>query len=193
MERPNLLAFVGMPGSGKSTCVDYLKSKGYPSVYFGGLVVDEVKNRGLGVNEINERAVREEFRATHGMAAMAVLAETPIVKMLEEHGAGIIDGLYGWSELQYLRERFVGITVVALVTNRAIRYERLASRPTRPLTHDEVQTRDISEIENLEKGGPIAYADYYLENNDLDTARRDHLHSKIDAILAKIDFADLKK
>ena len=31
--------------------------------------------------------------------------------------------------------------------------------------HDAIVYRDLSEIENLFKGGPIAYADYYILNN----------------------------
>jgi dephospho-CoA kinase len=33
-----IVAFVGLPGAGKSSAVDYVKSKQYPSVYFGGVV-----------------------------------------------------------------------------------------------------------------------------------------------------------
>ena len=29
-----------------------------------------------------------------------------------------------------------------------------------------IESRDYAEIENIEKGGPIAIADYYMENND---------------------------
>jgi dephospho-CoA kinase len=34
----------------------------------------------------------------------------------------------------------------------------------RPLTPDEAKKRDYSEIENIEKGGPIAMADYTIIN-----------------------------
>ena len=40
--------------------------------------------------------------------------------------------------------------------------------------NEEAKRRDISEIENLAKGGPIVYADYYiLNNNDMDSYIRD--------------------
>ena len=42
----------------------------------------------------------------------------------------------------------------------------------------EVDQRDWSEIENLEKGGPIAIADYFIIN-DSDLTQ---LHQKIDAV-----------
>ena len=46
-----------------------------------------------------------------------------------------------------------------------IRYKRLESREVRPLTNIESESRDIAEIENIAKAGPIAYADYYILNN----------------------------
>jgi dephospho-CoA kinase len=38
-------------------------------------------------------------------------------------------------------------------------------REIRPLTLSEAISRDISEIENIEKGGPIAFADYMVIND----------------------------
>ena len=46
-----------------------------------------------------------------------------------------------------------------------MRYERVAKRPNRPFDTQAIRERDRSEIENLEKGGPIAAADYYILNN----------------------------
>ena len=45
-----------------------------------------------------------------------------------------------------------------------MRYGRLAKRPIRPLTADEAAGRDIAEIENSDKGGPIAVADFTIIN-----------------------------
>ena len=46
-----------------------------------------------------------------------------------------------------------------------LRKARIAERPTRSLTDEEVNKRDLTEIENIEKAGPIAIADYYILNN----------------------------
>ena len=45
------------------------------------------------------------------------------------------------------------------------RYRRLANRKIRPLSEAEAMSRDIAEIENLHKGGPIALADYLIVND----------------------------
>ena len=70
MRRPGALALVGMPGAGKTICAEHLMRRGFFSLRFGAVVVDEVQRRGLDVSPANERLVREELRASHGMAAM---------------------------------------------------------------------------------------------------------------------------
>ena len=65
-----------------------------------------------------------------------------------------------------------------------MRYERLARRRERPLTREEAVARDWAEIERLEKGGPIAIADYTFNN---DGAVAD-LIRMLDAMLAQIEF-----
>ncbi len=78
----------------------------------------------------------------------------------------VLDSLYSWDELKILKEEFgEAITVICVIADRALRYERLAKRDVRPFTNEEAMHRDMSEIENLAKGGPIAYADYYILNN----------------------------
>ncbi len=163
---PRALALVGMPGAGKSLCAQHLAELGFFQFRFGGIVTDEVLRRGLPLTPENERAVREEFRAQDGMDAIARRA-LPILKAELAHRPTIvIDGLYSFSEYKLLREEFgAGLIIVAVVTTRQLRYERLTHRPERPLTPEEAQSRDIAEIENLEKGGPIAIADYTLLND----------------------------
>ena len=54
--------------------------------------------------------------------------------------------------------------MVAVNSSPKTRYQRLSCRGIRPLTFTEASSRDKSEIENLNKGGPIAMADYTLIN-----------------------------
>jgi dephospho-CoA kinase len=175
-----IIAIVGMCGSGKSVAGGHLEKLGFAKVYFGGLTIEEVKRRGLEVNEKNERAVREELRRTHGMGAFAVLSLPKIEALLQAGKRVLIDGLYSFSEYKILRERYGdGLLVIAVFTSRALRYERLARRPERPLAFSEAVSRDYSEIENIEKGGPIALADYTLLND----GTRDELIRQLDRIL----------
>lgn len=167
MDKQKVITLVGMPGAGKSFCVDYLTSKGLPSVYFGGITVEEVKRRGLEVNEANEKTVREDLRATEGLDVMAKRIITQVEQLFAAgHKVVVADGLYSWTEYKTFKNRFGDdAIIIAIAAPRKLRHERLAHRPVRPLTDKEVTTREYAEIENIEKGGPIANADYTIVND----------------------------
>src|SRR5688500_17214854 len=99
MQDAKIIVLVGMPGAGKSTCVDHLATKNVPSVYFGGVVVDETRRRHNGeTSEALERVVREEFRAIDGMAAIAIRIIPKIDALISEgHPVIVADGLYSWA------------------------------------------------------------------------------------------------
>jgi dephospho-CoA kinase len=177
-----ILAVVGMTGSGKSELSRYLGSLGFPAIRFGQVVVDEIARRGLTLTPENERTIREELRSTYGMDVCARRCLPAIRKALEESPLVVIDGLYSWSEYRTLRAAFGENLVLLLVfTSRETRYHRLNVRPERPLTFQEAQERDIAEIENLEKGGPIAFADYALLND----GTKAELFAGVDDLLAR--------
>ncbi|MEO7904607.1 MAG: dephospho-CoA kinase, partial [Candidatus Saccharimonadales bacterium] len=73
---------------------------------------------------------------------------------------------------------------IAIVAPKRLRHRRLTQRPIRPLTQNEANQRDWAEIENLEKGGPIAIADSYIIND----GNIEKLHSAIDTELELINF-----
>ncbi len=161
-----LLALVGMPGACKSLLAGYLAEQGFPQFRFGGITMDELKRRGWEITPGNEKIVREEIRAREGMDAYARRALPIIHEMLAGHRAAIIDGLYSFGEYTTLKAEFgPQLVVVAVICDRALRYARLAARPERPLTPQEALERDIAEIETLDKGGPIAIADFAILNN----------------------------
>jgi len=185
-ENLKIVAFVGLTGSGKSTAVDYLTEKGYPKVYFGGIVLNEVAKRGLELTQENEQPIREELREKEGKD---FVVKRIIQQIHDLIGAGqhriVADGLYTWTEYKELKREFSGeLTVIAVVSPKHLRKQRMADRSVRPLTSAQVDQRDWAEIENIEKGGPIAIADYYLLN-DGDLSR---LHQQIDQELRHINF-----
>lgn len=188
MSKKRVIALVGMPGAGKSYCVDHLTDKGLPKVYFGGITVDEVKRRGLPVNETNEKMVREELRKNEGAGVMAVRMIAKIEELFESgHDVIVADGLYSWTEYKIFKEAFGdNVLIVAIAAPRKLRHERLATRPVRPLTEEEVTAREYAEIENIEKGGPIANADYTLLND----STKDGLLKDLDALLVETGFIE---
>lgn len=159
------VAIVGMCGSGKSVLCNLFCQNGWQSVYFGGVTVSQLKKEGIEVNEANERAKREGLRKQYGMGAFAVLLKDEILEKLQK-GNVVLDGLYSWSEYVILKDLLGDrLILLAVVTNSGVRKQRLATRAVRPLSAEQVDSRDKAEIENMEKGGPIAKADYYILNN----------------------------
>ena len=168
-----IMAIVGMCGSGKSVACEFLEKKGFEKIYFGGVTLEKLKEEGLEVTPENEKYMREKLRNELGMGAYAIVL-LPKIKELSNKSNVVLDGLYSWDELKILKEEFGDKLIsIALIVDKKLRYERLSIRPVRPFTKEKANERDISEIENIAKAGPIAYADYYIDNNktinDLET------------------------
>lgn len=160
-----IIAIVGMCGSGKSVASEYLEKKlNYKKVYFGGVTMKKLQEAGLEINPENEKMMREKLRKELGMSAYAKVLLPEIKELSKEHNV-VLDGLYSWQEYKVLIEEIPNLKLIAIVTDKNIRYQRLEIREIRPLTKIEANNRDLSEIENIEKAPPIAYADYFIFNN----------------------------
>ena len=185
-----ILAVVGMCGSGKSTAIDYLIEKKIPKIYFGGIIYQAMAEAGIERTEDgeSEKKFREEIREKEGKDFVVKRVVTEAKKLIEAGQKRIVlDGLYSWTEYKILRKEFpTEMTVVAIVVPKALRRKRLAERPDRPFDAQAAAERDRSEIENLEKGGPIAIADYYVDNSgDIKT-----FHDKFADLCKEIGFLD---
>ena len=162
----NLFAVVGMSGSGKSVVTNYLEEIGYKKLYFGGITYKLMDEAGIqrSADGKTEKEFREKLREEHGPECYAKFLEPEIKEAIKE-GNVVLDGLYSWYEYKYLIERCPNLKLISIVVDKDIRYERVNVREDRPFDREAIIYRDLSEIENLYKGGPIAYADYYILNN----------------------------
>lgn len=185
-ENLKILAFVGLTGSGKSTAVEHFTNKGYPKVYFGGVVLSAMDEAGVEHTAENERTFREKLREKEGNDVVVNKIVEQIRNLANAGQKRIIaDGLYTWTEYKILKKAFPGeLTVIATVAPRRLRYRRLADRPVRPLTSNEAYERDQAEIENLEKGGPIAIADHFIINK----GSIDHFDQQLDDLAQELGF-----
>lgn len=183
MDEKIILAFVGLPGAGKSEAAAYLYEKGIPFVRFGELTDEVMQEMGVEQNQDNERFVREKLRKELGMAAYAIKAEPKITQLLHSSQVIAIDGLRSWEEYVYLKEKFKGLKIIALFAEPTIRYERLLNRQIRSIAIEESRKRDIAELEKLNMGGPIAIADFLIMNND---AELENLYKNIDTVLNRL-------
>ena len=167
-----VVSVVGMAGAGKSEVARLFEESGFIRIRFGDVTDEEIKKRGLELNEKNERYIRELLRKEHGMSAYARL-NLPRIDSALKHSDVVIDGLYSWEEYTFLKGYYgEDFYVVAVWASPGTRYARLTTRLDRCLTLEEAVSRDRAEIENINKGGPIAMADFTIINeSSLDDLR----------------------
>jgi dephospho-CoA kinase len=159
-----VVAIVGMAGSGKSEVARLFENHGFLRVRFGDITDEEMQKRSLERCEASERYCREILRKELGMAAYAILNRPRIDAGLQSTDV-VADGLYSWEEYLSLKDYYGDkFYVIAVYSSPTTRYLRLANRMQRPLNTTESASRDKSEIENLNKGGPIAMADFTIQN-----------------------------
>lgn len=187
-----IVALVGMCGAGKSVVAEKFTAAGFKYLRFGQIVIDEIRAQDLPINEENERVIREGFRKQHGMAAFAIL-NIPRIDELLTQAPVIVDGLYSWAEYKVLKGKYGdNLVVVAVYASPSTRYKRLEARNTkiqedpsvkyRPITASQAKSRDFAEIENSDKGGPIAMANFTIINE----GTLEELHEKVASLLTQI-------
>jgi len=168
-----VVSVVGMAGAGKSEVARLFEESGFIRIRFGDITDEEIKKRGLELNEKNERYIRELLRKEHGMSAYARL-NLPRIDSALSHSDVVIDGLYSWEEYTFLKGYYgEDFYVVAVWASPGTRHARLTTRLNRRLTLEEAASRDRTEIENTNKGGPIAIADFtVLNESSLESLRK---------------------
>ncbi len=176
-----IFAIVGMCGSGKSIACDVLEELNWKYIRFGQITMDKLKEENIEITSQNEKMMREKLRKEYGMGAYAVLSLNEIEEEVKLKNV-VIDGLYSWSEYKILKEKYSkNLKVIHIYASPETRYARLEQREhteddithrMRKFTKEEAAKRDYSEIENIEKGGPIAMADYtFLNEGPVDSIK----------------------
>lgn len=184
MKNKILLALVGLAGSGKTEAMEYLVEKlKCPKVYFGDATFDEMRKNGLEINEANERKTREEIRNKYGMGAYAILSLQKVKDFYQENSV-LVESLYSWEEYLEMKKEFGNsFKVLAIYASPDTRIKRLSDRPIRPLTKEELISRDYSQIENLHQAGPIARADWTIINEKT----KKELYESLDEVLLELN------
>lgn len=184
-----VIAIVGMAGSGKSVASNYFEKKGYERIHFGSVIMNKLQEENMEVNPQNEKIMRERLRQEHGMGVIAKLLLPTIKEKLKEKNV-VLDSLYSWEEFLTLQQEYPhNLRLIGILADKQKRYERMQKRKIRPFTPKEAKERDISEIENLTKGGVIAFADYYIYNS----GNLDDYYQRLDEIIKTISKEGGKK
>lgn len=184
----DLIAIVGLTGSGKSEVTRILESENYHKIRFGDITEEIILQAGKEINEANERAAREGLRREHGMAAYAKLNLPKIETARNEGKKVVIDGLYSWEEYKVLKQQFPELFILSVQASPSTRYARLSNRESRPLTGQESLSRDFSEIENINKAGPISMAESTLLNEGSKEDLKKEVHNLIGKRPKRLDW-----
>lgn len=151
-----------MPGSGKSEAVK-LCSKRAVVVRMGDRVWDEVKKRGLELNEKNVANIANNMREQFGMGIWAKRT----IPFIKDSEIIIIDGIRCKEEVKIFKEAFgKKFVIIAIISNPNVRYQRILKRKRKDdtLTFIEFQDRENREL-NWGLKNTIESADYQIENN----------------------------
>lgn len=161
----SIIGIVGVAGVGKTEAANYFKKKGLTVISFGKAINEYIDQHKLPHDAKTHREVRMDLRKKYGMEAMAVLNETKIKEALDKNTIVIIEGLRSWEEYLFLKKNFpkIDIKIMAIFTDKDIRYRRSAQRNYRAKLYGE--QRDIDELVEAHMGATIGFADYLVVNN----------------------------
>jgi len=160
-----IVCLTGMPGAGKSTIADGLKSKGYHTINMGDVVRAEAASRNLEPTGQNLGRLMLELRERGGQGAVAELIRPEILE--SDSDVILIDGIRSNAEIEVLR----GLCRVRLLSVHASTDTRFGflskrGRPDDPQDKDNFRERDDREI-RVGISTSIALADESISNNNL--------------------------
>ena len=154
-----------MPGAGKSTIANGLKSKNFKIINMGDAVRDEAKKRNLEPSGENLGKLMLELRKNNGPGAVADLIEDDIKN--SESDIIIIDGIRSNEEIEVLRKNGI-VKLLSIHASTDTRFDFLSNRGRSddPKSRNNFNERDSREI-GVGISTPIALADESISNNNL--------------------------
>jgi dephospho-CoA kinase len=159
----------GLAGAGKTTAIKYFSSltRGR-NLYLGRAVLDEVQARGLSETPQNERDVRIDLRRNRGPAALALPYVETVAECLANEIPVFVDAIYTQEEFGVLSSCFPkrSAHLLAIEASFAVRSARLAKRPERTYSCDELRERDKTELDTIGTAAVIAAAEYKIHNDE---------------------------
>ena len=153
----------GLPGSGKSIVVEAAKKLGIPVVCMGDIVREEAIKRGLEINREVLGRLSRELRQKFGQDIIAKLTYEKVRGI--RANVCLIDGVRSWAEVEYFKNKFENVIIIAVHAPPRIRFLRLLSRGREddPKTWEEFIERDEREL-SMGIGKVIALSDYIILN-----------------------------
>ena len=160
-----IVCLTGMPGAGKSTIADGLKSKGYEIINMGNAVRNEAKRRNLEPTGPNLGKLMLELREKNGPGAVAELVKLEIEN--SKSNVIIIDGIRSSPEIEVLKNYGkVKLLAIHASTNTRFGFLQNRGRSDDPKTKENFEDRDTREL-GVGISNPIALSDDAISNNNL--------------------------
>ena len=159
------VAIVGASGSGKSTIVSALKTRGLEALNLGDGVRAEAKRRNIEPTGDNLGKLMLELREKNGPGAIAALLTEPIKN--SQSKVIIVDGVRSTAEIEVLKS--VGsVKLLSIEATADTRYKFLSSRGRSddPATREKFEERDKREL-GVGIGESIAIADETISNSNI--------------------------
>ena len=124
-----IIAFVGMPASGKSEASRVAKRRGIPVIVMGDAVREEAERCGLDPSDVNIGGLADQLRAAEGMDAIAKRCVPAIRKLYGTADTVVIDGIRGIIEVDRFRCEFGDdFMLIAIVAPIDTRLKRISGR-----------------------------------------------------------------
>lgn len=160
-----IVCLTGMPGAGKSTIAEGLKSKGYHVINMGNAVRTEASRRNLEPSGENLGQLMLELREKNGQGAVAELVKPEILESTSD--VVLIDGIRSNEEIDVLRT-IGAVKMLSIHASTDTRFDFLSKRGRSddPKSKDNFQERDTREIK-VGISTSIALADESISNNNL--------------------------
>jgi len=160
-----IVCLTGMPGAGKSTVANGLKSKGFEIINMGDAVRAEAKRRGIESTGQNLGKLMLELREKNGPGAVANLIKNQILN--SNSNVIIIDGIRSNAEIDVLK-KINKIKILAIHASSDTRYHFLTrrGRSDDPKNQQAFNERDKREI-GVGVSASIEIADESITNQNL--------------------------
>ncbi|MCV0372839.1 MAG: AAA family ATPase [Nitrosarchaeum sp.] len=153
-----------MPGAGKSTIAEGLKTKGYDAINMGNVVRAEAKKRNLEPTSINLGKLMIELREKNGPGAIAHLVIPEIEN--SKSNVVIIDGVRSNAEIDVLKKYgTVKLLAIHASTDRRFEFLQQRGRSDDPKTKENFEERDTREL-GVGISNSIALSDDAITNNN---------------------------
>ena len=160
-----IIAFTGMPYSGKSEAVNIAKDQGIQVIRMGEMIWEETKNRGLELNDKNVGEIANNMRDKCGKDIWA-RRTVDAIKAKNKLDQIVIDGIRNIEEIEFFKKELsTDIVVIAIETPDKLRKTRSLNRKRKDDTIDiqQFHERDKRELQ-WGLGDVIASADIIISN-----------------------------